>query len=109
MLTPSQVMFIEMKWLTFPQRVQYHTCVMVYKALHSMAPEYITDLSTKTSYVHNRNLRTVNNQLSHIPSFRTSVYENSFSVSAAQLWNTIPLAVRMSNNLASFKTSMKKL
>ena len=81
---------------------------MVYKALHSMAPEYITDLPTKTLDVHNRNLRTVNNQLSHISSFRTSVYENSFSVLAAQLWNTILLAVRMSNNLASFKTSMKK-
>ena len=49
------------------------------------------------------------NQLLHIPRFRTSVYENSFSVSAAQFWNTVTLAIRTSDNLASFKTSMRKI
>ena len=31
-LTPSQSMFNQLKWLSFPPRVQYHTSVMVYKA-----------------------------------------------------------------------------
>ena len=29
--TPSQIMYNELKWLTFPKRVQYHTCIMMYK------------------------------------------------------------------------------
>ena len=39
--TPSKTLFSELNWLTFPQRVQYHTCTMVYKALNGLAPEYI--------------------------------------------------------------------
>ena len=31
--TPSQNMFSELNWLTFPKRVQYHSCTMVYKAI----------------------------------------------------------------------------
>ena len=33
-LTPSHIMFNELKWLSFPRRVQYHTCIMMYKTLH---------------------------------------------------------------------------
>ena len=31
-LTSSQRMFSELRWLSFPRRVQYNTCVMVYKS-----------------------------------------------------------------------------
>ena len=47
----------------FPKRVQYHSCAMVYKALHCLAPEYIVDLFTKVSDTHSRNLRSVDNEL----------------------------------------------
>ena len=46
-LIPSRSMFSELKWLLFPQRIQYHSCVMVYKALIHLAPEYMTDLFKK--------------------------------------------------------------
>ena len=106
-LTPSQRMFSELRWLSFPRRVQNHTCVMVYKALNNLAPEYINDLFTKVSDTHNRNTRSVDHKLLRIPSFKTSLYENSFSVSAARLWNTEPLDIRMSSSLETFKRSVK--
>ena len=43
----------------------------------------------------------------HIPSFKTSLFENSFSVSAARLWNTVPLDIRMASSLEAFKHSIK--
>ena len=46
-LTPSRSMFSELKWLSFPQKIQYHFCVMVYKALNHLAQEYMTDLFKK--------------------------------------------------------------
>ena len=61
--TPSQLLFKEFNWVTFPKRVT-HTCTIVYKALNGLAPEYISenfvkiflilitefcDLSTKSS------------------------------------------------------------
>ena len=98
---------MKLKWLSFPRRVQYHTCVMVYKALKNMSPEYITDLFTKVSETHNRSTRSVDNDLLHIPSFKTSLFENSFSVSAARLWNTVPLDIRTASSLEAFKHSIK--
>ena len=106
-LTPSLRMFNELKWLSFPRRVQYHSCVMVYKALNNLAPDYVKDLFKNVSDTHNRNTRSVDKALLHIPRFKTNSFENSFSVSAARIWNTIPLEVRTSSNLETFKRSVK--
>ena len=86
-MTPSRLMFSELKWLTFPKRVDYHTCTMVYKALNNLAPNYICERFIMTSDIHSRNLRSVDNKMLHIPSFKTSCYGNSFTISAAKLWN----------------------
>ena len=43
-MTPSEQMFSELKWLPFPERVKYHTRVMMYKILNNMAPEYLRQL-----------------------------------------------------------------
>ena len=63
MITPSQDMFRELNWLTFPKQVHYHSCTIVFKALHCLAPEYISDIFTKVSDSHSRNLRSVDNDL----------------------------------------------
>ena len=43
-LTPSEELFRELKWLTFPKRVQYHTCLMVYKGIFPQCS--LTSLNT---------------------------------------------------------------
>ena len=62
-MTPSRLMFSELKWLTFPKRVDYHTCTMVYKALNNLAPNYICERFIMTSDIHSRNLRSVDNKM----------------------------------------------
>ena len=52
-MTPSNQIFQEISWLTFSQRIQYHTCAMVYKSLNGQAPEYLTNLLT-SSETHGR-------------------------------------------------------
>ena len=78
--TPSQIIFSELNWLTFPKRVQYHSCTMVYKALNGLAPEYISDIFTKVS---------VDNDLLRVPSSKTSYFENSSTISSAKQWNEL--------------------
>ena len=102
-----KTLFSELNWLTFPQRVQYHTCTMVYKALNGLAPEYIGDIFTKVSESHMRNLRSVDNDLLRVPSSRTSYYENSFTISSAKIWNELPLDIRSISALNSFKNTLK--
>ena len=105
--TPSQSMFSELKWLSFPKRVQYHTYIMMYKALNGMTPEYITDLFKKTSVAHNRQLRSVGNDMLSIPRTKTSYYDRSFTVDGAKQWNELPINIKHSPSLLSFKNSIK--
>ena len=100
-------MFNELNWLIFPKRVQYHSCTMVYKALHGLAPEYIEDLFTKVSDSHSRHLRSVDNKLLRVPSSKTNIFENSFTITAAKQWNELPLEVRNSSSLNAFKNTLK--
>ena len=76
---------------------------MVYKALNGLAPEYISEIFVKISDTHNRILRSVDNELLRIPGSRTKIYENSFTISAAKLWNEVPLYIRNIKDLETFK------
>ena len=56
-MSPSETMFQELQWLSFTKRIQYHTFIMMYKAFNGQTPTYITEMFTKVSEIHNRNLR----------------------------------------------------
>ena len=53
-MKPSEQSFEEINWLPFSKRVQYHTCVMVYKSITGQAPEYISSMLTYISEHHQR-------------------------------------------------------
>ena len=82
-MTPSKHMFKELQWLYLQQRVHYHTCLLVYKSLNGLAPEYLSQLFTKTSEMHSRNLRSVDNDELRVPFARTNYFAKSFSVEGA--------------------------
>ena len=107
-ITPSHIMFNELKWLFFPKRVQYHTCIMMYKTLHGSAPEYMSNLFVKPSEVHNRNLRSIDNETLRIPYARTNVYDRSCAVTGAREWNALPYDIKRSGSIASFKFNLKQ-
>ena len=106
-MTPSQLMFQELGWLTFPIRIQYHIGVMVFKSLNGLAPEYLTNLLTKPSQMHDRNLRSNDKDILKIPFSRTTYYDKSFSVTGPRFWNSLPLELRQSSHLNSFKKALK--
>ena len=74
-MNPSQDMFRELNLLTFPKRVQYHSCTMVFQVLHRLALEYISDIFTKVSDSHSRNLRSIDYDLLRVPSSKRNFYE----------------------------------
>ena len=55
--TSSNEMFSELKWMTFPERVNYQKAILLYKIMHKLSPSYIQDLFQFTHEVHNHNLR----------------------------------------------------
>ena len=104
-MTPSKHMFKELQWLSFPQRVNYHTCLLVYKSLNELSQEYLSHLFTKTSELHSRNLRSVDNDELRVPFARTNYFAKSFSVKGANQWNALPFKIRQISNINTFKTN----
>ena len=83
---------------------------MMYKALNGMTPEYITDLFKKTSVAHNRQLRSVGNDMLSmlsIPRTKKSYIDRSFTVDGPKQWNELPINIKHSPSLLSFKNSIK--
>lgn len=90
-MTPSKHMFKDLQWLSFPQRVLCNTCLLIYKLLNGLAPEYLSQLFNKTSEMHSRNLRSVDNDELRVHFARTNYFATSFSVEADKQWNALSI------------------
>ena len=100
--------FKKLHWLTFPKRVQYHTCLMVYKGINGPAPEYISSMLTYVSEKHERHTRSTALDLLHIPRTHTSCFDRAFSVQGPKLWNSLPADIRNSPTVNRFKSALKR-
>ena len=52
-------------------------------------------------------LRSVGNDMLSIPRTKTSYYDRSFTVDRAKQWNELPINIKHSPSLLSFKNSIK--
>ena len=52
--TPSKDMFDLLKWMPIHKRLLYNKATLTYKALNGLTPEYITNMLTPNSQVHDR-------------------------------------------------------
>ena len=77
--------------------------------MHSRAPPYLSSqfeqsrLSKKSSHI---TRAVVRNDL-RVPHFRLEKGRNTFLSRGASLWNTIPMSVRLINDICTFKTAIK--
>ena len=79
-ITSSEQVFKELNWLPFPKRIQYHTCLMVYKSITGQAPEYISSMLTYVSEHHGAQTRSTVIDLLHIPRSHSAYFDRAFSV-----------------------------
>ena len=105
--TPSKDMFDLLKWMPIQKRLLYNKATLTYKALNGLTPEYITNMLTPNSQVHDRTLRSSVNGTLMVPRSRTSLYDKSFSVSAPKYWNSLPTYIKNAPSLSSFQTHLK--
>ena len=98
----------ELHWLPVHLRIKYKILLLTYKALNNIAPAYISDLIHLK--VSPRVLRSNEQMLLHVPRSKQKTYgDRAFSHTAPLTWNTIPLEVRQSPSLDSFKKNIKTL
>ena len=87
--SPSLPLLRELGWLTISERIDYNKSILLYKAVHNMAPSYISDLiHFQSSEFYN--LRSIGNNDMMIPRHNTELFKRSFQYSGPQLWNNLP-------------------
>ena len=93
-------------WLPVEKRIVYKTCTTVYKALNNLAPTYIFNILEL--YVPRRSLRSSSDTtlLVKFPAVR-KIGEKSFKFFAPICWNSLPSAIRSSDSITHFKSSLK--
>ena len=93
-------------WLPTEQRIECKLSLLCFKIISHRAPIYLSELHF---YTPSRQLHSsADTRVFRIPSFRTkSSGQSSFSYQAPVIWNQLPVSVRHSASVSSFKSSLK--
>ena len=94
--------------LTFPDRCNYQSALLVYKTLNDNAPSYMTEIiSTENNATyHLRSLSHKDLSLSTRP--KTKYMMDTCSYYSLNIWNNIPLQIRKISNENHFKKAYKE-
>ena len=87
-------------------QISFKLLLLTFKALHGLAPIYISELIKP--YNPSRSLRSSTLNYLSVPKSNTATYgDRCFSVATPKLWNSLPGDFRYIENLCTFKTSIK--
>jgi len=89
-------------WLPVCKRINFKIATFAYQSLAFGQPTYLSLV-----LMPQRSLRSVNQNLLSVPRCNSSFGQRSFSYCAPKIWNDIPLSVRQSLSLDSFKRNLK--
>ena len=103
--SPSQKQLGQLHWLPVHSRINFKISSLTFKLLADNQPANLRSLITP--YVPQRLLRSSDKSLLVQPPTRTSIGKRAFRVSAPYIWNSIPLPIRLSPSIASFKRNLK--
>ncbi len=92
-------------WLPVEKRITFKILLLVYHSLHSSAPAYLQN--SLTMYTPSRSLRSSNTLSLQVPRIKRSWGNRSFSYLGPKHWNDLPIEIRQSPSLDSFKTRLK--
>ena len=94
-------------WLKIKECIKYQVSMLMFKCLHNLAPQYLIDITIFT-YHQELNLRFRNNCVLPTRLSRTTmVHTSSISSMGPQIWNSLPITVKNTINLDTFKSRLK--
>ena len=105
-ITPT---LFSLHWLLVCFRIEFKLLTLAFKAIHGLAPQYITDLINVKQQFGRMMLRP-QSELQLLPPrtiTKKTLGDRSFMASAPKLWNRLPSNIRAVNDLNCFKTLLK--
>ncbi len=88
------------------KRVTFHTNILMYKTLHSIAPGYLSRQFSLVEHKYNTRYKTQN--MLNIPKIKLEIMKRSFRFNGAKHWNEIPLECKVAESLVIFKKLVLK-
>jgi len=104
---PTSQLLSNLHWLPIHKRINSKVATLAYKVLTTQQPAYLHNLISYRQP--SRSLRSSSQSLLHVPSSKTDFGRRAFSSAAAQIWNHIPTAIKVSPSLDSFKRHLKTI
>ena len=98
-ITPS---LIKLHWFPVEQRI----ALLVFKAVNGLSPVYLTNL-IQIQPTRRYNLRSDDKELLFLPRSKSKSGDRAFTIAGPRIWNDIPLEIRLSANLETFKKNLK--
>jgi len=106
-LTTSQTCLPVFHWLRASERVTFKLAVIIYRAVHGMAPQYLSELGLlyRVANIPSRRcLRSSTSDDLFVPPSRlVSVGDRSFAAAAHRLWNILPDDISSAPPLSDFR------
>ncbi len=95
----------DLHWLPVKERISFKILLLTYKALHGKAPGYISEM---LSFRESRNTRYMQTAPLSVPRVKCTTFGGrAFAYVAPDLWNSIPVYIRCSPSVDSFKSNLK--
>jgi hypothetical protein len=107
-LDPVKPYLKALHWLPIEKRIEFKIAVLTYRCLNCNAPKYLQDLLVLYRPDANVCLRSSSRSVLWVPRTHTKTYgDRAFSVAAPRIWNSIPVNIRSSSSITTFKTLLK--
>lgn len=96
----------ELHWLPVEYRIKFKILLLTFKIINGYSPCYLSSLINRSNP--NRIHRSAYQYLLQIPLVKTSTYgQRAFSYSAPKLWNSLPVHIKNSKSITTFKKELK--
>ena len=94
--------------LRINQRIKFKLCLLVFKCLHNLAPQYLRDhINLLANDSGRKRLRSSKTLELSVPRTRTCIGDRSFRVAGLSAWNSLPPSVQEANPLGTLKQLLK--
>ena len=97
---------LKLKWIPFFENAKLAKCCFIFKRLQGRVPSYLTRLLALTSETHSRQTRYAKFNIACPQVKRKTEGGRTFTVTACQERNKLPLQMRKTETLKTFKNSL---
>jgi hypothetical protein len=101
----SSELLYNLHWLPVHHRINFKIALLTFKLLTLNQPSYLASLVKFNIAL--RTLRSSDQHILYLPRTCTVTGGRAFNLAASKIWNSLPISIRSSPSIASFKQQLK--